>query len=231
MSVLLPVILSGGAGARLWPVSREALPKPFIKLPDGETLLLKTMRRAVAVAEGGGVLAVTNREYYFLSREQYELLGKEAPALEFLLEPAGRNTAPAICAAALHAARKHGDGAVLLVLPADHLIRDAASFAAAVAEARRLAAEGWIVTFGVRPTRPETGFGYIEAGGAVSSAGFEVKRFVEKPDAEAARGYVADPRYTWNSGMFCATAGAIVQAMRKHAPGVLAAVEATLAAT
>jgi mannose-1-phosphate guanylyltransferase / mannose-6-phosphate isomerase len=231
VSVFLPVILSGGAGARLWPVSREALPKPFIKLPDGETLLLKTMRRAIGVADGNGVLVVTNREYYFLTRGEYETLGKEAPALDFLLEPVSRNTAPAICAAALHAAREHGDRVVLLVLPADHLIGDEAAFRKAVGEARKLAAEGWLVTFGIRPTRPETGFGYIEAGDGLSPAAFGVKRFVEKPDLATAKAYVAERRYTWNSGMFCASAGSIVEAMRMHAPEILRAVEATLAAT
>jgi len=231
VSVLLPVILSGGAGARLWPVSREALPKPFIKLPDGETLLVKTMRRALGLADGNGILVVTNREYYFLTRGEYEPLGKTPPALDFLLEPVSRNTAPAICAAALHAAREHGDRTVLLVLPADHLIRDEEAFRDAVAEARKLAAEGWLVTFGIRPNRPETGFGYIEAGEALSTGAFNVKRFVEKPDLAAAKAYLAEGRYTWNSGMFCASAVSIIEAMRTHSPEVLCAVEATLAAT
>ena len=225
------MILSGGAGARLWPVSREALPKPFIKLPDGETLLVKTMRRALGLADGNGILVVTNREYYFLTRGEYELLGKTPPALDFLLEPVSRNTAPAICAAALHAAREHGDRTVLLVLPADHLIRDEEAFRDAVAEARKLAADGWLVTFGIRPKSPETGFGYIEAGEALSTGAFNVKRFVEKPDLAAAKAYLAEGRYTWNSGMFCASAVSIIEAMRTHSPEVLRAVEATLAAT
>ena len=228
--MLVPVILSGGAGSRLWPISREALPKPFIRLPDGETLLLKTMRRAAAVAEEAGVLTVTNREYFFLTRDQYDGLGKKAPALEFLLEPVGRNTAPAICAAALHALRAHGADAVLLVLPADHLIRDEAGFREAVAEAKRLAGEGWLVTFGIAPTRPETGFGYIEAGEALSGSAFAVKRFVEKPALEAAKGFLAEGTYSWNSGMFCARADAIVAAMRSHAGALLAAVEGALEA-
>ena len=225
------MILSGGAGARLWPISREALPKPFIKLPDGETLLLKTIRRAVAVADGNGVLVVTNREYYFLTRDEYDVLGKGAPVLDFLLEPVGRNTAPAICAAALHAAREHGEQVVLLVLPADHLIRDEAAFRGAVAEARKLAGEGWLVTFGIAPTRPDTGFGYIEAGDALSTNASSVKRFVEKPDVASAQAFVKAGNYAWNSGMFCASAGSILEALRNHAPQVLRAVETTLAAT
>src|SRR5690242_10140473 len=124
MSVLVPVVLSGGAGSRLWPVSREALPKPFIRLPDGENLLRKTL----GVAQGGGILVVTNREYFFLTSDEYAALGKELPPLDFLLEPTARNTAPAICAAALEMAKAHGEDAVLLVLPADHLINDEARF-------------------------------------------------------------------------------------------------------
>src|SRR3982751_5117993 len=130
--MLIPVVLSGGAGTRLWPVSREALPKPFIKLPGGESLLLKTARRALACAQGGEVLTITNREYYFLTRDEYEPLEKNGAQFDFLLEPIGRNTAPAIGAAAAHIARRHGANAVLLVLPADHLIGDDAAFQAAV---------------------------------------------------------------------------------------------------
>lgn len=231
MNALIPVILSGGAGARLWPVSREALPKPFIKLPDGESLLRKTLSRAALVAAGHGVVIVTNREHYFLAREEHESLGKNAPPVEFLLEPAGRNTAPAICASALHVARTAGEAAVLLVLPADHLIRDASGFKGAVAEARRLADEGWLVTFGVAPTRPDTGFGYIEAGEPLSDTAAKVSQFVEKPDLATAERYVAQMRFGWNSGIFCFSAGAVLQAMRKHAPHVVKAVEATLKAT
>ena len=231
MTVLVPVVLSGGAGSRLWPVSREALPKPFIRLPDGENLLRKTLRRAMAVAQGDGVLVVTNREYFFLTGDEYAALGKELPALEFLLEPIARNTAPAICAAALEVAKARGEEAVLLVLPADHLIRDEAAFKNAVAEAARLAREGWLVTFGIAPTRPETGFGYIEAGEALSAGASKVARFVEKPDLARAQEYVAQKRFSWNSGMFCFTAGAVLAALRRHAPEVVKAVEATLAAT
>ncbi len=231
MTVLVPVVLSGGAGSRLWPVSREALPKPFIRLPDGENLLRKTLRRALAVAQGDGVLVVTNREYFFLTGDEYAALGKELPALDFLLEPIARNTAPAICAAALEVAKARGEEAVLLVLPADHLIRDEAAFKDAVADAARLASEGWLVTFGIAPTRPETGFGYIEAGEALSAGASRVARFVEKPDRARAQEYVAQKRFSWNSGMFCFTARAVIAALRRHAPDVVKAVEATLAAT
>jgi mannose-1-phosphate guanylyltransferase/mannose-6-phosphate isomerase len=231
MTVLVPIVLSGGAGTRLWPVSREALPKPFIKLPDGESLLLKTMRRALACADGAGILAVTNRDHFFLTRDEYDALGKDAPALDFLLEPVSRNTAAAICAAALHLARQHGEQTILLVLPADHMIRDEAAFLAAVEEARSLAARGWLVSFGIPPARPETGFGYIEAGEALSASASSIERFVEKPDRATAERFVSSGRYSWNSGMFCFAAGAVLQAMRKHAPDIARAVEATLDAT
>ena len=152
------------------------------------------------------------------------------PPLGYLLEPFGRNTAPAIAAAALHVANRHGPDATLLILPADHLISDQAGFAAAVAQARQLATEGWLVTFGIQPTAPETGFGYIEAGAALNG-GYQVARFVEKPTRDKAAEYLAAGNFTWNSGMFCFTAGALIDALRTHAPDLLAAVEATLAAT
>ena len=231
MTVLVPVVLSGGAGTRLWPVSREALPKPFIKMADGESLLLKTLRRALACAQGAGVLTVTNRDYFFLTRDEYGALGAKTPALDFLLEPVSRNTAPAIGAAALHVARQYSEDALLLVLPADHMIRDEAAFNACASKAARLAAQGWLVTFGVQPTQPETGYGYIEAGEALDADACKVARFVEKPDRATAERYVASGRHSWNSGMFCFAAGAALEAMRKHAPDVARAVKATLDAT
>src|SRR4051812_31057213 len=124
MAHFVPVILSGGAGSRLWPVSREALPKPFIKVAGGQSLLVKTLRRALSCGEPNGVLTVTNRDYFFLTRDEYASIGDAGPPLDFLLEPMSRNTAPAICAAALDVAKRHGKDALLLVLPADQLIKD-----------------------------------------------------------------------------------------------------------
>src|SRR5690606_16546825 len=160
---IVPVILSGGAGTRLWPVSREAHPKPFMRMPDGESLLAKTYVRALVACNGRTPLTVTNREYFFASRDTL----KEAQACEsgtFLLEAAGRNTAGAIAMAALHLQRSEGDEAVMLVLPADHLVKDVEAFGQAVGAAQTLAAQGQLVTFGIVPTRPETGFGYIHKG-------------------------------------------------------------------
>ncbi|MEJ8568890.1 mannose-1-phosphate guanylyltransferase/mannose-6-phosphate isomerase [Elongatibacter sediminis] len=224
---LIPVILSGGAGTRLWPVSRRAHPKPFMRLVDGESLAEKTFRRALSVAAGGPVLTVTSRDYYFYTRDLYDGIVGEDHEHPFLLEPVGRNTAPAIALAALYLERKFGPEASLLVLPADHLIRDEAAFRTAVDEAQALAARDYLVTFGIHPTQPETGFGYIRKGQRIeNSSGREVAAFVEKPDAETAREYVASGDYDWNSGMFCFQAGAFIKALEQHAPDVHEAVTA-----
>lgn len=159
-------------------MSREAHPKPFIRLPDGQSLLQKTLLRAAALPGVEEILTVTNRDYYFLTRDDYAQTGVAAK-LAYLLEPTGRNTAPAIAAAALQIARTHGDDALMLVLSADHLIQDQREFAAAVNAARQLAADDWLVTFGIKPTHAETGYGYIEAGPALGTLGCKVARFVE----------------------------------------------------
>lgn len=228
--MLIPVILSGGAGTRLWPVSRQAYPKPFMTLADGETLLGKTLRRALAVADAGApVLTVTGRDYYFLTRDAYAAQpGIDGHVLPFLLEPTGRNTAPALLAAAVLVADRHGADSLLLVLPADHLIRDIEAFAEAVARARRLAADGYLVTFGVRPLHPETGYGYVRRGAAIGEDGFEVEAFVEKPDLATAQRYLDSGDYDWNSGMFCFSAGALIAAAEAVAPDLLAGVRASL---
>lgn len=227
--MLIPVILSGGAGTRLWPVSRQAHPKPFMTLADGETLLAKTLQRALRVADASApVLTVTGRDYYFLTRDEYARQPSAGDrALPFLLEPVGRNTAPAVLAAALELRARHGDDAVLLVLPADHLIRDLDAFAQAVGQAQALAGQGELVTFGIHPTHPETGYGYIRRGAAIDGGpGYRVEAFVEKPDLDTARAYVASGEYYWNSGMFCFAAGALLAAARQVAGDLLAAVEA-----
>jgi len=216
-----PVILSGGAGTRLWPVSRKAHPKPFMNLVDGESLAEKTFRRAKAVAGGGEVITVTSRDYYFYTRDLYQKIsGDEQPA-PFLLEPLGRNTAPAIALAAFYLQAQSGRDAIMLVLPADHLIKDETGFQAAVSEAALLAGRGYLVTFGIHPTQPETGYGYIRRGLAIKdSPGHSVAAFVEKPDAVTAEAYLASGEYEWNSGMFAFTAHAYLQALQEHAPEI-----------
>jgi mannose-1-phosphate guanylyltransferase / mannose-6-phosphate isomerase len=211
---LIPTILSGGAGSRLWPVSRELHPKPFIRLADGQSLLQKAFVRGACLRETAGMLAVTNREFYFKTRDEFDEVNESRLPVSFLLEPFGRGTAAAIAAAAHQVREVHGGGAIMLVLPADHLIADDRAFAEAVSRAAQLAEAGRLVTFGIRPDQAHTGYGYIEA------SGNDVLRFVEKPSAEAAKSYLDSGRFLWNSGMFCFAAGALVEQLQRHCPDI-----------
>ncbi|HEX7034347.1 MAG TPA: mannose-1-phosphate guanylyltransferase/mannose-6-phosphate isomerase [Pseudomonadales bacterium] len=199
MDSVIPVILAGGTGSRLWPLSRELFPKQFHALFGGDSLLQNTLRRARRVS-GQAPVIVCNEEHRFLVAEQCRSL--DTPCRRIVLEPQGRNTAPAIALAAFEVCRAHGDG-ILLVLPSDHVITDLDAFALAVERAAAAAEGGALVTFGVQPTAPETGYGYIEAPGArVGDAATPVRSFVEKPDAATAEAYLASGGYFWNSGMF-----------------------------
>ncbi len=220
--MLIPIILSGGAGTRLWPVSRESHPKPFMKIGGNKSLLTQTYERALSVCDFTPPLIVTNTNYYFLSRDE---LAAQDVKPTYLLEPAGRNTAPAIALAALWAQARDPQ-ACLLVLPADHLITDTPAFHQAVKRAEAAARNGALVLFGIRPTGPETGFGYIEMGESIGAHAFAVRRFVEKPDQETAAGYLASGNYVWNSGMFCFQASTILAALRTCSPTLMAAAEA-----
>ncbi len=211
----VPVIISGGAGSRLWPLSRETHPKPFLALPDGGTLIGKTYARAARLHDVNEIVTVTNREFLFLTRDAYEEACAPARRNTFLLEPEGRDTAAAVALAALHVADVHGETATLLILPADHLIADEATFMDAVLKARELARTEDIVTFGITPDRPETGFGYIEA------ESDKVRRFVEKPDRAVAESLLASGNHFWNSGMFVFSAGAMIKAMEEHCPEII----------
>ena len=231
--MLIPVILSGGVGTRLWPVSREAHPKPFIVLPDGQSLMQKTLLRAAAL-KPDAILTITNRDYFFITRDAYaEVTLDKRIALDYLLEPVGRNTAPAIAVGAWRLREQFGDAATMLVLPSDHLIGDVAGFAAAVQAAGALAEQGYLVTFGITPTGPETGFGYIEADQErkLGGAGMVVRRFVEKPSRAKAEEYLASGGYYWNSGMFCFRVGDFLDELARCAPEVSATVAAAWQAT
>ena len=224
-TALQPVLLSGGSGTRLWPLSREAHPKQFLPLVGDDTLLQATWRR-VAPLSSAAPLVVANEDHRFLVAEQLRVIG--APRARIVLEPVGRNTAPAIAAAALIASADGGDP-LLLVLPSDHVVRDADAFRAAVRAASPAAEAGALVTVGIVPQAPETGFGYIhaEAGHAEAGEGVrKVLRFVEKPDAATAQGYLDAGGYYWNSGMFLFRASRFLEELGRHRPDILAAVRA-----
>lgn len=220
--MLIPVILSGGGGARLWPVSREAYPKPFIRMPDGISLLQKTLLRAANLPSVERIITVTNREYFFMTSDEYSAADVVARH-QFILEPVARNTAAAIAMAALSAIEQDLD-AVMLVLPADHIIGPQSAFSDAVEKAIRLAESGHLVTFGIKPDGPETGYGYIECGDEIDPGSCDVVRFVEKPQLEAASEYVASGRFLWNSGIFCFRATEILDNLGRLAPGLYQAV-------
>jgi|SRR5690606_31526499 len=222
---IIPVILSGGAGTRLWPVSRKAYPKPFMQLSDGQSLAALTFDRALEIASDETVITVTSRDYYFLCKDIYKTHKKAVMDKQyFLLEPSARNTAPAIALAALKTQALYGDEAIMVVMPSDHLIKDLAVFKDTVKTAAAQAAKGYLTTFGIYPTAPETGYGYIKAGKQLTEYGVsEIAEFVEKPDLATARNYLSSGDYRWNSGMFCFQVGALLQAFTETAPDVLSA--------
>jgi mannose-1-phosphate guanylyltransferase/mannose-6-phosphate isomerase len=221
--MLIPLILSGGSGTRLWPISRRNLPKQFLSLAGSETLFQQTLRRAAALPDAAAPVVVASDDHRFLAAEQLHELG--IADANILLEPVARNTAPAIAVGALQALRRDAD-ALILVLPADHLIGDAEAFTVSVARARRLAEQGWLVTFGIRPDRAETGFGYIRRGAALEGDTFRVDQFVEKPRLDVAEQYLASGEYDWNSGMFLFRASRYLEELQQHAPAMLAAARA-----
>lgn len=229
MATIHPVILSGGSGTRLWPLSREHFPKQLLPLAGAHSMIQETALRA---REAGlaAPLVVCNAEHRFAIAEQMREAGIAPAAL--LLEPAARNTAAAVAAAAAHLAATGAPADdMLLVLPSDHVILDRPAFAAAVARAATAAGLGRLVTFGIEPTAPETGYGYIREGAALAGApgAHDVARFVEKPDLATARGYLAEGGWSWNSGMFLFPCGAFRDELARHAPEVARAADEAVA--
>jgi len=227
MTALVPVILCGGTGTRLWPLSRASYPKQYWALAgDGEeTLLQQTHQRLTGIAELAPPLLICNEDHRFIVAEQMRQVEVEPAAI--LLEPVGRNTAPAVAVAALQATAQ-GDDPLLLVLAADHVIRDGAAFRRAVEAGRAAAESGQLVTFGIVPTAPETGYGYIEAAEPLAAAPVPIVRFVEKPDRATAEHFLATGRFTWNSGMFLFKASAILSELERLAPEVVSACRSAL---
>jgi mannose-1-phosphate guanylyltransferase len=212
-----PVILAGGTGSRLWPKSRAALPKQFLALTSEKTMIQETVQRLNGL-DALPPSIICNEEHRFLVAEQMRQINIDNS--DILLEPVGRNTAPAIALAALHATA-NGEDPTLLVLAADHLIQDSATFQQQIKQAQTLAEQGKLVTFGIVPTQPHTGYGYIKAGAAIGN-GFEVNQFVEKPNMETATQYVSSGEYFWNSGMFMFKASVFLKALELHAPEMFA---------
>ncbi len=218
--MIVPVILSGGSGSRLWPLSRELYPKQFLPLLGDYTLLQNTLLRLQGIANIAAPLLICNQEHRFMVAEQMRVLDIKPAAV--ILEPAGRNTAPAVAVAALHATANGADP-LLLVLPADHVISDVAAFQRAVQQAVAGAEADKLVTFGIVPETPETGYGYIKAGKRQSGADlYTVERFVEKPDLATAQDYLATGGYYWNSGMFLFRASHFLEELTVFAPAIAA---------
>ena len=227
MTQILPVVLSGGSGTRLWPLSREKYPKQLLPLVGEQSMLQATVARLDGLADMAGPLLVCNEEHRFVVAEQIRTLGLHGSVL---LEPFGRNTAPALALAALWAVRD-GEDPVLVVMPADHDIADGAAFRDAVSRAVTLAETGVTVTFGITPDCPETGYGYIQRGQALAdgSGAFALARFVEKPDRPTAESYLDSGDYLWNSGIFVMKASVWIAALGVCRPDILAACQQALA--
>ena len=213
--VIQPVILAGGTGSRLWPLSRELYPKQLINLTGNRSLLQTTLERVKELPDTLPPIVVVGEDHRFLTKSQIEELGT-FPEYHLLLEPVGRNTAPAICGAAIYVQQNLDENSVLLILPADHLITATEAFAGAVQEAVQLAGQGSLTTFGIVPEHPETGYGYICRG-----EGCRVKSFVEKPDLETAKKYLASGNYYWNSGMFAFAADQLIEELNVYCPEIV----------
>lgn len=216
---LVPVILSGGAGTRLWPLSRELLPKQLLALTGERTMIQETAARLMGFPDATAPVVVCNEAHRFLVAEQLREMG--LPPSSILLEPVGRNTAPAIALAAHAALRIGGEDALMLVLPADHVLQDLSAFQAAIKRSLEAAAQGKLVAFGIVAHTPETGYGYLKtAGRPGASAVVPIAQFVEKPDLKRAQEFIASGEYFWNSGMFLFGARRFLDELKVHAPDI-----------
>lgn len=227
-TAIIPVILSGGSGTRLWPMSRQLRPKQFLPMVDELTLFQNTLQRLQGIPQMEEALIVCNEEHRFMVAEQLRSLNLKHQGV--LLEPVGRNTAAAIALAALYLTQQGKTEALLLVLPADHVIQDQAAFQQAIQAAAQAARDGYLATFGILPQRAETGYGYLQQGEAIEGlAAKRVAAFVEKPNAATATAYLESGHYLWNSGMFLFRADRLLAELAKHQPEVLTACQAALA--
>ncbi len=225
---ITPVILSGGSGSRLWPVSRKLRPKQFLPLiAEDRTLFQSTLERLDGLADKQPAVIVCNEEHRFMVAEQLQEIGQANQGI--LLEPVGRNTAPAVAVAALSLLEKNGSDPVMLVLPADHVIPDVAAFQQAIQQASALAEDGFLVTFGITPISPETGYGYIEQGSAITgfTNAWQVAAFAEKPNLETATAYLCGGKHLWNSGIFMFKASAFLRELETYKPEILEACKKT----
>ncbi|RUQ88801.1 mannose-1-phosphate guanylyltransferase/mannose-6-phosphate isomerase [Legionella septentrionalis] len=214
---IFPVVLAGGSGTRLWPLSRKNFPKQFLRLQSDATLLQQTVQRVMKLPHTE-LIIISNEAHYFLCQEQ---LADFSPT--YLLEPCARNTAPAIAAAAHYITGKAGADALMLILPSDHWLADDAAWAAVMQQGLKVAENEALVTFGIKPNAAKTGYGYIEAGKSFSDEVYKVQSFREKPDVKTAEEFIAHGRYYWNSGMFACRADAYLNELEKFAPDIYAA--------
>jgi mannose-1-phosphate guanylyltransferase/mannose-6-phosphate isomerase len=223
MTRITPILLAGGSGTRLWPLSRKSYPKQFSTLLGDETLFQSSAKRLVSspAVQFNAPVTMTNSDFRFIVIEQLQGTGIDPGAV--LIEPEGRNTAPAILAAAIYASKSDPE-ATILIAPSDHIIPDTLAYHAAICEGLKETANGRIVTFGITPTRPETGYGYLELSAASSGGAVPLKRFVEKPDTEAAKAMLDAGTYLWNAGVFLFRARDMIAAFQAHAPDLMAPV-------
>ena len=224
---ITPIILAGGVGTRLWPLSRETYPKQFLRLFSQNSLLQETVLRVQSLAHVGHPLLVCNTDHYFLSQDHLKEIN--ISGYQFILEPFGRNTAPAIACAAQFILQTAGDEHILLVLPSDHYIADQEAFYEAVYRAQTVAEQGYLLTFGIVPTDPEIGYGYIKTGQRLTNEAYRVDQFIEKPPFELAKQFVDSGGFYWNSGMFMFKPRVYLEELQKSSPAVYqAAVQSVL---